>query len=191
MRILPVLAVVLALLLGVGAWFLLGTNPDPGPTVPVQASPAAAAPAAPAGAPAAPPEHPSLIVETLDHGRFDLSEHRGQWVLVNFWATWCVTCVSKIPELNAFDAAHDEIVVIGLAYEDITPAALRRFFEARVRPEYPVAIVDVFQPPADFNTPRGLPYTVLIDPDGRVVQEFLGPVSTREILDRIAAAGRA
>jgi len=164
----------------------------PAAGTPEQAAPpaAAAATTAPAAASdASRPERPGLRVETLDHGVFDVAEQRGRWVVVNFWATWCATCISKIPDLNALDAAREDIVVIGLAYEEITPEALRRFFAERARPEYPVAIVDVFNPPADFKTPRGLPYTVLLDPNGKVAHEFLGPMTGADILRVIAAAG--
>ena len=54
---------------------------------------------------------------------------------------------------------------------------------------YPIAIVDVYNPPKDFETPRGLPMTYLIAPDGSVAKCFLGPVTAKEIETAIAAAG--
>ena len=56
---------------------------------------------------------------------------------------------------------------------------------------YPVAILDVYSPPADFATPRGLPMTFLIAPDGKVAKQFIGPVTAHEIDAAIAAGGRA
>ncbi len=141
-----------------------------------------------ASAAAAKPTHPTLVVETIDHGRFDLAAQRGQWVVVNFWATWCAPCLKEIPDLNALDAKRDDLVVIGLAYEEITPEAMRAFYVEKVKPEYPVAIVDVYSPPADFETPRGLPFTVLIAPDGAVAHQFLGPVTGVEIEAAISEA---
>ena len=154
------------------------------PAAPVEAAPVAP----PAAVPAEKPDQPSLVVETIDHGSFDLSAQRGQWVVVNFWATWCAPCLKEIPDLNALDAAHQNIRVIGLAYEEITAEAMRAFYVEKVKPEYPVAIVDVYTPPADFDTPRGLPFTVLIDPNGKVAHKFLGPVTSKDILDQIAKA---
>ncbi|MFN8901166.1 MAG: TlpA disulfide reductase family protein, partial [Lysobacteraceae bacterium] len=139
--------------------------PSPaGPEPPAAAAPAdvPAAPAATAPAAltvAAKPERPALAVETVDHGPFDLAAQRGQWVVVNFWATWCAPCLKEIPDLNALDEGRDDVTVVGLAYEETTPDALRAFYAEKVRPTYPVAIVDVYNPPADFETPRGLPYT--------------------------------
>lgn len=153
---------------------------------------AAAAPAEAASAPAdaaadQPPTHPRLVVETLDHGPFDLSAQRGQWVVVNFWATWCKPCLKEIPDFSAFDAARDDVVVIGLAYEEIEPADMREFL-LKHPAGYPIALLDVYSPPEDFATPRGLPMTYLIDPEGRVAERFLGPVTSQDLAAAIEKA---
>lgn len=131
---------------------------------------------------------PALQVQTVDGKAYDLAQHRGQWVVVNFWATWCAPCLKEMPELSALDAMREHIAVIGLAYEEVEPAAMRAFLAKRPV-VYPVAIIDVTDPPRDFETPAGLPMTYLIAPDGKVAKAFLGPVTAREIEDAIAAAG--
>ena len=137
---------------------------------------------------AALPEQPGLRVATLDQDAYDLADHRGKWVVVNFWATWCAPCLKEMPELSALDAMNEHIEVIGLAYEDIDVAAMREFLDSHPV-VYPIAIVDVYDPPADFATPRGLPMTYLIAPDGKVAERFLGPVTAADIEQVIAAAG--
>jgi thiol-disulfide isomerase/thioredoxin len=155
-----------------------------------EAAAEAAVEAAPAEtpAPAEAPTHPALVVETLDHGRFDLAQQRGGWVVVNFWATWCKPCLKEIPDFSAFDAARDDVQVIGLAYEEIEIDAMREFL-AKHPAGYPIALLDVYDPPADFETPRGLPMTYLIDPEGRVAKKFLGPVTSQELAAAISEAG--
>ncbi|WP_368562839.1 TlpA family protein disulfide reductase [Pseudoxanthomonas sp. UTMC 1351] len=133
-------------------------------------------------------EVPALSVETVEGFTYDLAAHRGKWVVVNFWATWCAPCLKEMPELSALDAMHEHIEVIGLAYEEIDAKSMRDFLSKRPV-VYPIAIVDVANPPADFATPRGLPMTYLIAPDGKVAQQFLGPVTAGEIEAAIAAAG--
>lgn len=133
-------------------------------------------------------EHPALRVQTLDGKTFDLAEHRDRWVIVNFWATWCGPCLKEMPELSALDAMREHIVVVGLAYEDNTPEAMRAFLKQHPV-VYPVALVDVYSPPADFDIPRGLPFTYLIAPGGKVAKKYTGPVSARMLEEDIAAAG--
>lgn len=144
--------------------------------------------AKPAVIPAHTPELPGLKVDTVDGVHFDLAEHRGKWVVVNYWATWCGPCQKEMPDLSALDAMREHIEVIGLAYEDITPADMKVFLQKHPV-MYPVAIVDTYSPPADFATPRGLPMTYLIAPDGKVARQFLGPVTAKDIDAAIAAAG--
>ena len=148
----------------------------------------AATPAPAATRPAGIGEVPKLAVTTLDGKTFDLAEQRGQWVVVNYWATWCGPCLEEMPELSALDAMREHITVIGLAYEDIGADELRAFL-AKQPVVYPIAIIDMNDPPADFDSPRGLPVSYLIAPDGRVVERFLGPVTAVQLETAIAAAG--
>ena len=46
-----------------------------------------------------------------------LSDYRGKWVLVNFWATWCPPCKKEIPDLIALQKTHQDLVVIGVAVD--------------------------------------------------------------------------
>jgi thiol-disulfide isomerase/thioredoxin len=152
---------------------------EPPPVPPESAEPAGPAAEPGDSAPIA-PTHPTLVVDTVDDGRFDLAAQRGRWVVVNFWATWCKPCLKEIPDLTAFDAARDDVSVIGLAYEEIDPAAMREFL-VRHPAGYPIAIIDTFSPPADFETPRGLPMTYLIAPDGTIAKKFLGPITSQDL----------
>lgn len=121
------------------------------------------------------PAKPSLSIKTLDGKTFTLAEHKGNWVIVNFWATWCSPCIKELPELSNFVKTHSNVRAIGLAYEDTEAAEIKAFLQKHPV-SYPIAQVDTFEPPADFETPRGLPMTVIIAPDGSVAKKFTGPV---------------
>ena len=150
------------------------------------------APAADAVAATSASQTPSLKIATLDGTQYDLAAKRGGWVVVNFWATWCAPCIKEMPELDAFDAERMNVEVLGLAYEEIAVDEMRAFLKKRPV-NYPIAIVDTYDPPADFPTPRGLPMTYIIAPDGKVAKEFMGPVTGADltaVIDAQAAPGR-
>lgn len=133
------------------------------------------------------PTHPTLEVTTLEGEPWSLAARRGRWVVVNFWATWCKPCIKEIPDLSELDQRRDDLEIIGLAYEEIDAKDLAEFL-TRHPASYPVAIIDVYAPPADFETPRGLPLTYLIAPDGAVARQFLGPVTSTDIETAMLAA---
>jgi thiol-disulfide isomerase/thioredoxin len=167
------------------------TPPPAEDTTPAPAPSATATPPASVATtarPSATRDYPKLALDTIDGKRFDLAQHRGRWVVVNFWATWCSPCLKEMPALSALDTMREHIDVVGLAYEDTTPEDMRKFL-AKHPVSYPIALVDVYSPPADFETPAGLPTTWLIAPDGKVAKRFIGPVEAHDIEAAIAAAG--
>ena len=126
---------------------------------------------------AAMPERPALHVATLDGKTFDLAAQRGKWVIVNYWATWCVPCIKEMPDISRFVAKHKgNVAAIGLAYDDSDPADIKAFL-AKHPVVYPIAQVTLDNPPKDFDEPRGLPTTYLIRPDGKVAKPIVGPVT--------------
>lgn len=132
-------------------------------------------------------KQPKLVVTTLDGKSFDLATERGHWVVVNFWATWCGPCIKEMPDISEFVGAHKDVAAIGLAFEDTDKAEIDAFVTSHPV-AYPLAQVDVYKPPADFDAPRGLPTTYLIGPDGNVAKKFTGPI-TRADLESALAAG--
>ena len=124
---------------------------------------------------------PALSVKTLDGGTFDLSQQGGKWVIVNFWATWCSPCLKELPDISAFVAAHkDKVAAIGLDFEDAEKDEIEQFLKKHPL-SYPVAQVDIDNPPKDFEAPKGLPNTYVIAPDGHVAKAFMGPITTKDL----------
>ncbi|AKC86041.1 TlpA family protein disulfide reductase [Pseudoxanthomonas suwonensis] len=133
-------------------------------------------------------EVPRFAATAVDGTLYDLAAHRGRWVVVNFWATWCKPCIKEMPELAALHTMRQQIEVVGLAYEDITVEEMRAFLQERPV-SYPIVILDPMSPPQDFATPRGLPTTYLLAPDGTVARHFLGPVTAYDIENAVKAGG--
>ena len=85
-----------------------------------------------------------------------------------------------MPELDALHRENPQVEVLGLAFEEIEEADMRAFLEERPV-AYPISLVDVFEPPAAFEVPRGMPMTYLLDPEGRIAHRWLGPVTRADI----------
>lgn len=118
----------------------------------------------------------------LDGDNYSLSQFQGQWVVVNYWATWCAPCRREIPELSQLHAERDDVTVLGIAYEDTDPADFETFL-SEFNPSYPILLPDVYDLPAGLEIPRVLPTTFIVNPAGQKVRTYLGPV-TREELEK-------
>ena len=125
-----------------------------------------------------------FVLQSLDGGSISLSDYRGQWVVLNYWATWCAPCRKEIPELSELHEQRDDITVLGLAFEDAEISEFRTFLED-ILPAYPILLIDVYNPPEPFGTPRVLPTTILIEPGGRSVKALAGPVTRAQLEDLI------
>lgn len=128
---------------------------------------------------------PQLNDETLA-----LSDLRGQWVILNYWATWCAPCRKEIPELSELHEQREDITVLGIAYEDVDKEMFAEFLQ-EFFVSYPILVADVYQPPEPFGAPKVLPTTIILDPTGRSVKAFLGPVTRQDIEAFIDARSEA
>lgn len=132
---------------------------------------------------------PSLSVKTLDGATFDLSKQSGKWVIVNFWATWCSPCLKELPDISKYVETHkDNVSAIGLAFEDSDKQDIVNYLKQHPI-SYPVSQVDINDPPKDFETPKGLPNTYVIAPDGHVAKAFMGPITMSDLDAVIGKSG--
>lgn len=130
---------------------------------------------------------PALGGETVDGGSFDIDDHRGRWVLVNFFATWCQPCVQEHPELVRFSEAHaagDDAVVVSVVYDESDLGRVRDFFAERGG-DWPV-LSDGLLPAVDYGVVK-VPESYLVAPNGVVVQKYTGGV-TQDMIERDIAA---
>ncbi|AKS40806.1 TlpA family protein disulfide reductase [Wenzhouxiangella marina] len=136
------------------------------------------------------PEAPTIAfsLPDLDGRDHALDDYRGDWVVVNYWATWCAPCRKEIPDLSNLHDSRADITVLGLAFEDTEVEVFREFL-VEYPATYPILLVDVYDPPSAFGAPRALPTTYLIDPDGRLAQTWIGPVTGEQISGWIDSNG--
>ena len=131
---------------------------------------------------------PPITGLTLAGDVFDLDDHRGRWVLVNFFATWCAGCLQEHPELVAFSERHaaGDAIVVTVAFDD-SPEAVSDFFE-RAGGDWPVLVGDVGSVPVNYGV-TAVPETYLVSPAGYVVDKLVGAsgVTADQLDARIAA----
>jgi thiol-disulfide isomerase/thioredoxin len=110
-----------------------------------------------------------------------LSDYRGKWVLVNFWATWCPPCLEEIPDLVALHEAHKktDLVVIGVALDSARESVVE--FVAKRQVSYPVVLGD-YALAEQVGEVNALPTSYLFDPAGKLVSYQEGMV-TRESVE--------
>lgn len=127
----------------------------------------------------------SLSFDRVDGSPLALAGLRGRPLLVNFWATWCPPCVEELPLLNRFYNAYKAAgwQVLGLAIDQ--PSAVRRFL-GQTPLDFPVGLAGLEGTGLSKdlgNAQGGLPFTVVFDPQGMVVDRKIGQVQPAD-LDR-------
>jgi thiol-disulfide isomerase/thioredoxin len=130
---------------------------------------------APAERPAAPP----VTLPLMGGGEFSLERLRGKVVLINLWASWCTPCRVEMPALDSLRRQLADTSFVFVAISEDHDVGDARHFIAEFGFDFPVplgrgALRDVFHYP-------GLPYTILLDRNGRVVQTWIGGVTRDQV----------
>lgn len=139
---------------------------------------------------------PAVSFEMLGGERLELASLEGQPVLLQFWATTCVTCVAEMPELTRLhqDLADDGLAMLGVAMPYDPPDQVRTMVTEKGLP-YRIALDRSGAVTRAFGDVRLTPTSVLIDPQGRVVWQRVGLLDfealRREIRDMLAAGDTA
>jgi len=164
-----------ALLFGaIGTYVAVRRSPPPSPPPP----------AAAAAGPAGPVE--ALFGQSMNDAAgasHALARWKGKPLVVNFWAPWCAPCVAEMPELDrlATASAAKNINVIGIGID--SPSNIAEF-AGRLKISYPLYVAGLSgtELARQFgNSAGGLPYTVLIGADGKVIKTYLGKLKFDEL----------
>lgn len=129
----------------------------------------------------------AFVVEDSTNRVLRLSDLHGRWVLVNFWATWCPPCLEEIPELVALNEARKDIQIIGIAIDWKDRDQVLQFAEGMFV-GYPIVLGDRALADA-LGGIKGLPASLIYDPEGVLVMRHTGALTRAEI-ERIIDAAR-
>jgi thiol-disulfide isomerase/thioredoxin len=112
--------------------------------------------------------------------KLTLSDYRGKWVLINFWATWCPPCLKEIPDLVSLYESRSDVMVIGIAMDYSDPKTVLKYVKSMSIP-YPIVLGDR-KIASQIGPVSMLPTTYVFDPSGNPAVYKVGLVS-RESLE--------
>lgn len=121
---------------------------------------------------------------TLDGGTFTLSDHRGEVVVLNFWATWCMPCLAEIPEFVRLqeELRDQDVQFVGVSQDRGGLDDIRPFAE-EMDVNYPLLPDPELDISAQFGGVPALPTTFILDREGAIRASAYGALSRTELLD--------
>ena len=128
---------------------------------------------------------PEFTVTTIDGQQLSLGDLRGKTVVLNVWASWCVPCRDEAAELNRSYALYKDrnVAFVGIAWND-NDGEVRKFVQGYKVP-YAVALDPEGRIAIDLGI-TGVPETFLIDPQGRLTQKWIGPITSAQLNGMLA-----
>jgi len=130
---------------------------------------------------------PSLKLHDLKGAPHSLEDYRGKPVLLNFWATWCVPCASEMPLLNEMQKQYQGKVLFIAASiddEDMKPQ-IEAFIKKHQGDALTVMMGATLDSLDDFGVNQGMPGTVFIDADGKIVDRITGALKRPDLEQRL------
>ncbi len=113
-----------------------------------------------------------------------LSDYRGKWLVLNYWATWCTPCLTELPELNKLYTQHsDKLNVLAVNFDGLT-AEKTADFTQNLALEFPL-LSSFPKEKLGISDISALPVTFLISPQGKLVKTLHGPQTEQSLLQEI------
>lgn len=130
---------------------------------------------------------PSLKLHDLKGAPHMLEDYRGKPVLLNFWATWCVPCAAEMPLLNEMQKQYEGKVLFIAASiddEDMKPQ-IETFIKKHQGDALTVMMGATLDSLDDFGVNKGMPGTVFIDADGKIIDRITGALKRPDLEQRL------
>jgi len=126
----------------------------------------------------------SIDFQTLDGKAYQMSDFKGKWLLLNFWAEWCAPCLKEIPELNRLYLSEnkEKFALIGISYDPLNNSKIKQIVK-QWDIQYPVMATEPM-PILPYKLPKSLPGNYIINPDGELVAKLVGQ-QTHESLSKL------
>lgn len=138
-----------------------------------------------AGAPA-----PQFSLELIANGQgtVSLDKYKGKGLYLNFFASWCQPCKAEVPSIVQFSKEYAKRNVVVLGIDELESLSAAKGFVSQFKMPYPIGIDDSGAIGASYGL-IGMPLSVFIGPDGKIVKRVAGemlPAQIKAGLDSIA-----
>ena len=127
--------------------------------------------------------HADVMLRDTQGISTSFSSLKGKWVVINYWASWCPTCMDEIPEFNRFfqKHQHDKVALFGVNY-DALPLTQQNKLIKQFKIAYPSLLSDPSEQ-LELGDIRAIPATFIFNPQGKLVAKLFGGQSA-ESLDK-------
>jgi peroxiredoxin len=139
---------------------------------------------------------PDFTLRDMDNQSVSLSSFKGKVVLINFWATWCAPCQVEMPHLQKMytELAGKGFAVLSVSADDARTASLVKPLIKKNGYTFPVLLDKETTVVAQYNPSKTLPYSVLLDRQGKIAQVHQGynpgdEVALKKEIEALLAAG--
>ena len=123
---------------------------------------------------------PDFTLKSFTGKNLRLAEQRGKIILLNFWATWCTPCRQEIPQLNKIHQKYSRLGVSVWGVNIDKSDKVARSMANQLNVSYPI-LHDGNKSIGDTYSPTAMPYTLLIDRNGKIRKIYLGYVAGYEV----------
>ena len=124
----------------------------------------------------------------LPETRLEIRDFRNEWLVVNYWASWCKPCIKEIPELNKLHQSRKDITVVGVNYDGMSGEELT-IESSKLGINFPNLSSD---PSSALETSRPivLPTTMIVDKKLKLRDKLIGPQTRESISISIMEASK-
>ena len=124
----------------------------------------------------------------LPETRLEIRDFRNEWLVVNYWASWCKPCIKEIPELNKLHQSSKEITVVGVNYDGLSGEELA-IESSKLGINFPNLSSDPSSA-LETNRPIVLPTTMIVDKNLKLRDKLTGPQTLESISFSIKEASK-